>query len=450
MTTRMPTEHSPRPASRPASSGKQSHDAKAPLYRAPEGMCDLLPRDREHIQSVEHAVEKVADLHQCMRIDPSPFEYASLFSSAIGGETVPYLGRGGAKATVPQLDPRVGVMRAVLEHHVTSPMSPLKLWHSGVAAGYPIPQDPSRAAARVRCFEFIGESDPVYDGEGISAALDVARLVKLGEVKLVVNTLGCRVCRGGYQQKLGVYFRSHKAKLCRSCVKGVERSPLALFQCTSPRCVELRAQAPILLDFLCQNCNNHFRAVLELIEENGTVYEPNPYLLGPAPYYNRTVFEVRIASRDLDGKGAPLSSAVVAGGRYDYLAEAIHGKLTPAFGVTVYLERLLELMRTKAQGGPVSRPAVFFIAVGDQARRAGLQLMQDLRAGGIPVAESVGKKSLKAQLRVAEKLQSSVALLFGQREVFEGTVMIRDLKTGAQETVLTTNLVTELKRRVRV
>lgn len=445
----MPTEPSSRPLSRPVSSGKSSHEAKAPLYRVPEGMCDLLPRDREHIQCVEHAVEKVADLHQCMRIDPSPFEYASLFAAATGSDAVPYMSRGGAKATVPQLDPRVGVMRAVLEHHVTSPMSPLKLWHSGVVAGYPIPQDTARIAARVRCFEFIGEGDPVYDGEGISAALDVARLVKLGEVKLVVNTLGCRVCRGGYQQKLATYFRAHKTKLCRSCVKELDRTPLALFHCTSPRCVELRAQAPILLDFLCQNCNNHFRAVLELIEENGTVYEPNPYLLGPAPYYNRTVFEVRIVPRDVGGKEAP-SFAVVAGGRYDYLAEAIHGKLTPAFGVTVYLERFLELMRAKTQGTPVSKPAVFFIAVGDQARRAGLQLMQDLRAGGIPVAESVGKKSLKAQLRVAEKLQSSVALLFGQREVFEGTVMIRDLKTGAQETVLTTNLVTELKRRVRV
>ncbi|MDO8469608.1 MAG: HisS family protein [bacterium] len=446
----------------------------APLYTALPGVRDLLPRDAAWWHAADTAIAAVAELHQCLHIDPPPLEPIEVYEAAFATEEVPYVIRTKSMRLVPQLDPRVAVLRSVLEHHVSGAASPLKLWYASSHIGQSTSDGLPLSATRVRGLEFIGDADPLYDGEAIAAAADIFRSLKVPDLRLVINTIGCRVCRTSYQQRLGAYYRGVRAKLCRNCVGRLDTAPLALLGCVGESCRELREHAPILLDYLCQNCNNHFRSVLEFVEENGILYEPNPYLIGPASYHTRTVFmfvsdlaahtvgppdrtvaragtpSPAMSSRRKDPEPVRDGLPLAAGGRYDYLGEALRMRQIPAVGVTIYLEPLITLLRAENIITPSSaRPAVFFVAIGDQARKSSLRLMQLLRAGGIPVAESVGKKSLLAQLRVAEKLKSTIALLYGQREAFEGTVIMRDLKTSAQETILITNLVSEIKKRFK-
>ena len=441
---------------------------RPPLYTALPGVRDLLPRDAAWWHAADAVIATIAELHQCLHIDPSALEPIEVYEAAFATEEVPYVIRTRNMRLVSQLDPRVAVLRSVLEHHVGSAASPLKLWYASSHIGLPGGRSPS--ATRVRGFELIGDADPLYDGEAIALAADIFRSLKVPNLQLVINTMGCRVCRTSYQQRLGAYYRGARAKLCRDCAGRLDTAPLALLGCAGESCRELREHAPILLDYLCQNCNNHFRSVLESVEENGIFYEPNPYLVGPASYHTRTVFtfvsdaaarSVGPPDRTVVQAGTPSSRRkslksvhdglpLAAGGRYDYLGEALRMRQVPAVGVTIYLEPLIALLEAGDVAAPSSaRPAVFFVAIGDQARKSSLRLMQLLRAGGIPVAESVGKKSLHAQLKVAEKLKSAIAILYGQREAFEGTVIVRDLKTAAQETVLVANLVSEIKKRMK-
>jgi histidyl-tRNA synthetase len=186
-------------------------------------------------------------------------------------------------------------------------------------------------------------------------------------------------------------------------------------------------------------CNNHFKAVLELVEDSNLIYEADPYLVRGLDYYSRTVFEVVPHASSL---------ALGGGGRYDYLAEALGGRFIPGVGVAFGIERIIEAMRLAGIAlHPKTRPKVFFIAVGEQAKKASLRSMGTLRAAGITVVEALGKKSLKAQLKAADRARSELALIVGQREVFEGTVIVRDMNSGAQETIILTNLVDQVKRR---
>jgi histidyl-tRNA synthetase len=205
--------------------------------------------------------------------------------------------------------------------------------------------------------------------------------------------------------------------------------------------VALRTEAPIILDYLCQGCNTHFKSVLELVEENGIAYEPDPFLVRGLDYYNRTVFEVWSPN----GTGA-----LAGGGRYDYLGEILAGRLIPAVGSAIGIERVIAFLKSSMPTPPRKGVShVFFAAVGDQAKKASLKRMEELRRAGVPVVEALGKRSLKGQLKVADRLKVPLAFIFGQKEVFEGSIIMRDMVTGAQETLLLDKFVEVVKKRLR-
>ena len=220
-----------------------------------------------------------------------------------------------------------------------------------------------------------------------------------------------------------------------------DKNPLRLLDCSEEGCLTLRADAPLILDYLCQTCNTHFKAVLELVEDNGIPYEMDPYLVRGLDYYTRTVFELYSTS---------LKSAVGGGGRYDYLAEALSGRSVPAVGVALGMERVIHVLRAEEIVPHLKpRPKIFFAAVGDQAKKASMRLMGDIRMSGVVVVEALSKKSLKSQLKAADKARVPLALILGQQEVFEGTILVRDMQSGAQESILSAKLVDEIKKRLR-
>ncbi|MEK7629834.1 MAG: histidine--tRNA ligase [Patescibacteria group bacterium] len=420
---------------------------KPQLFQSVKGMNDILPKDEKWWQFIFQNGRTVSELHDFHYIETPVLENAALFEHSVGAGTdivekqmYVFKTKGDDRVAL-RPEGTSPVMRSYLEHHLGYFASPLKVYYCEQMFRYERPQAGRERQHHQWGFEILGDSDPIYDGEIILAVLNFLKNLKFKDLNLKINTIGCRVCRPNYREKLKNYYASQKSKLCKDCLRRLDSNPLRLLDCEEPGCVVLKTSAPIILDYLCQNCNNHFKAVLELIEDNKIVYEPDPYLVRGLDYYNRTVFEVYTSSS---------KSALGGGGRYDYLSELISGRAVPGVGAGIGLERLIEAMRTQ-EISPIikSRPKVFFIAVGEQAKRASLRLMNELRSAGVAVQEVLGKKSIKAQLKAADKASAPFVLIFGQKEFFEGTIILRDMNSSAQETIILSNLVQEVKKRLK-
>ena len=370
---------------------------KEQLFRGVKGMSDVLPKDQAWWKAIWQVGQNISELHDFYFIETPVLEPAGLFEAGVGLTTdivekqmYVFKTKGGERVTL-RPEGTAPVMRSYLEHHLGYFSAPLKVYYYGPMFRYERPQAGRERQHHQWGFEIIGDSDPVYDCQMILVTLDFLRALKIKDPVLKINTIGCRVCRPTYKQKLKDYYRSRKDKLCSDCVRRYEKNPLRLLDCKESGCQELRAKAPIILDYLCQNCNSHFRNVLELIEDNSIPYDPDPYLVRGLDYYNRTVFEVFAPGGTLSLGG---------GGRYDYLSELLGGRLMPSVGVALGVERIILAMKEQNLVPNLkSKTKIFFVAVGDQAKKSSLKLIAQLRSAGVAVAENLGKKSLKAQLK---------------------------------------------------
>ncbi|HUC31227.1 MAG TPA: ATP phosphoribosyltransferase regulatory subunit, partial [Candidatus Paceibacterota bacterium] len=245
-----------------------------------------------------------------------------------------------------------------------------------------------------------------------------------------------------YKKQLTNYYKNHESQLCEDCVHRLKNNPLKLLDCKEPGCVALKAKAPNFLDKLCVMCSAHFKSVLEYLDEVAIPYELDHHLVRGLDYYSRTVFEMYA-----EGNEAQIG-ALPAGGRYDYLMETIGGHLTPAVGGACGVERLIAVMRAKeiAVGGK-SGKRVFLAHAGNLAKKKAFAILKDLRGRGFLVAESLSKESLAAQLKVADREGIALALILGQKEIYEDSIIVRDLTNGLQEAVPLDKLVDEIKKR---
>jgi histidyl-tRNA synthetase len=351
---------------------------------------------------------------------------------------------GDVLALRPEYTP--GICRAYLENGMSRLGQPQKLWYLGPVFRHDRPQ-----LGRYRQFTQIGfevlggQNDPIYDAEIIALFWNLLADLKIKNSTLKLNSIGCRVCRPIYKKQLQTYYKAHEKELCADCVRRLKANPLKLLDCKEPECVALKAKAPNFLDKLCSICSAHFKDVLEYLEEIGITYELDHHLVRGLDYYNRTVFEI-VA----DGDEAKLGS-LCGGGRYDYLMEMIGGHLTPALGAAAGADRLIGVMKARdlAVAHTRSEKRVFLVHVGDVAKKKAFSLLQSLRGSGIAVSESLAKESLNAQLRAADKEGLGFALILGQKEIYENSIIIRDLKHGIQESVLQDKLVEEIKKRMK-
>lgn len=434
------------PRGRKKSEDKPS-SKKEQSFQSVRGMSDILPKDQNYWKAIYEAGKNISELHDFYFIETPILEPAALFEAAVGDATdivekqmYVFKTRGGDRVAL-RPEGTAPIMRSYLEHHLGYFSSPLKVYYYGPMFRHEKPQAGRERELHQWGFEVIGDNDPVYDAAVILASFGILQTLKFKDIILKINSIGCRVCRPNYRQKLKDYYRIHKSKLCADCERRYEKNPLRLLDCKEPDCRVLKEKAPIILDYLCSACNTHFRNVLELIEDNGVPYDPDPYLVRGLDYYSRTVFEIFSQSSDF---------ALGGGGRYDYLSEFLGGRPIPSVGVALGLDRIVLAMKNQ-EIVPIfkAKSKIFFAAVGDQAKKSSLRLMNQLRASGIQVSESLGKKSLKSQLKIANKLNAPLVILYGQKEVFEKTIIIRDMKTGAQENVILDKMVEEVKRRLR-
>jgi histidyl-tRNA synthetase len=419
-------------------------------FHAPRGMHDALPVDAPYWEKIETAVKDRAREHSFLRIETPVLEFANLYCKTTGEgsdivEKEMYVLRtkgDDVLALRPEYTP--GICRSYLEHNLSRQGQPQKLFSFGPVFRHDRPQLGRYRQFTQAEFDIIGGlNDPIYDAEIISICIDFLIELKIKNPILKLNSVGCRICRPIYKRQLQNYYKNYEKESCDDCKRRLAANPLRLLDCKNESCEKLKEKAPNFLDKLCVTCSAHFKSVLEYLDEIRIAYVLDNHLVRGLDYYSRTVFEIFA-----DGEEEKLG-ALAAGGRYDYLMETIGGRLTPAIGFGSGAERLIAAM--KAKGIVISRKTqkkVFLAHAGEPAKKKAFSLLRDLREQGIMVVESLSKESLAAQLKIAGKEKIGLALILGQKEIFEKSVIVRDLMAGAQETISFEKLIGEIKKRL--
>jgi len=433
---------------------KSAKTAKLTAIQAPKGMHDILPEDAWYWEKVEQAVKDTASFYGFDRIQTPILENVDLFIRSVGEATdivekeMYVLKTRGGDHLALRPEMTAPVMRAYIERGLSRVSQPLKVYYFGPAFRHENPQAGRYREFYQMGFETIGgESDPIYDAEVIVAGSRFLESLKIKNLAIQVNSIGCKVCRPNYRKKLQEFYRKETAVakktkvVCKDCERRLETNPLRLLDCKNDLCVSLKAQAPSILDNLCFACRQHLKGVLEYLDEVNLPYSLNPYLVRGLDYYSRTVFEIFSDQSDL---------ALMGGGRYDYLGEVLSGKPIPAVGVAAGIERIIEVVKTNNLL-PSRKPTdkVFVIHVGDLAKKKAFALIEQFRRENIRVSAALGKDSLQAQLKAADKEAAPLSVIIGQKEVYEESVIIRDMKTGSQETVPLKKINDTLKEKLK-
>ena len=418
--------------------------------QAPTGMHDILPDSQPFFHKVYAVASSVAQFYGFKKIDTPVVEDAELFSKGIGlgtdiveKEMYSFRSKGGDfLALRPEFT--AGIVRAYIEHGMVNLPQPQKLYSYGPLFRMERPQ-----AGRFRQFhqvdlEVFGEQDSVIDAQIIQIFYNILKELKFKNLIIEINSIGDSQCRPYYKKLLVNYFRSRESSLCADCRRRLRYNPLRILDCKEEKCQPVKAQAPQLVDHLCDPCKTHFKEVLEFLDEVEMPYRLNPYLVRGLDYYTKTVFEIYEDTEEGQRLGA-----LVGGGRFDTLVKMLGGRDTPACGAAAGVERIVitlkERMKQEPAGGSAPQK-VFLAQLSDLAKRKSLKLFEEFRKAKIQIAESFGKDSLKTQLRLADKMGANYALILGQKEALEESIIIRDMRTGRQQTVKLDKVVREMEK----
>ena len=408
------------------------------------GFKDILPGEVEKWQFLEAEARRIFGLFGFSELRIPILERTELFARSIG-ETSDIVGkemytfpdRDGDSLTL-RPEATSSIMRAYLEHnlHVKEPVS--KFYFIGPMFRYERPQK-----GRYRQFhqidaEILGVREAQADAEILVLLMRYVAVVGLKKVSLQINSLGCSACRLPYKGAIQKFLGAKREELCEDCQRRLETNPLRVFDCKNEECQAQLAEAPVVLDFLCPDCRGHFDRVKDLLDGLNLPYAVNPRMVRGLDYYTRTAFEV--VTGELGAQ-----NAVCGGGRYDGLAEEIGGPSIPAIGFAIGMERLVMLL---AEERNYSRhPHVFLAALGEGAQRRAFALVQELRDRGIWAETEYEGKSLKSQMRRADKVESPFVIILGEEELRKGYVILRDMATKAQEEIPFSEIMERLKNK---
>ena len=404
------------------------------LTNAPRGTKDILPDAVGAWTYVENVIRDICARYGYHEIRTPIFEHTELFQRGIGDgtdvvdkEMYTFTDRGDRSLTL-RPENTASAVRAYLQNKLYADGGLQKLFYVGSMFRYDRPQ-----AGRMREFhqfgvEAIGGESPAVDAEAILLAYDFLTALGLKGLTLKLNSVGCPTCRPVYRERLQAYFKEHLSTLCDDCQSRYTERPMRILDCKVDADKPFMVGAPAITDCLCAECAEHFLAVQSHLTNAGVTYELDTRLVRGLDYYTRTAFE--IAYPPLGAQ-----SAVAGGGRYDGLVEELGGNPTPAVGFAAGLERVL-LALEQQNLLPESPPAadVFFIVLGDAAATAAFPLLHDLRQGGVRALMDYGGRSMKAQMKQANKSGARYAVILGEDELAQGTAVVRDMVQSTQET----------------
>ena len=406
----------------------------AEQYKALQGFKDILPDEQPYWRLIEETAVKVAELYGYRRIETPTVEETSLFSRTTGEgtdivdkEMYSFNDRPDkeGRSTSISLRPEgtAGTVRAYLEHGMFQLAQPVKLYY----LREPMFRHDKPQAGRVRehhqfgC-EALGESDPAVDAEMIGLLFQFDTSMGLRNLHVSLNSIGDRNCRPQYLERLKEYYLPLLDTCCHDCQVRFYKNPLRLLDCKEPQDQAKIANAPRIVDYLCEPCREHFTAVKRYLDFYEVPYQLAPLLVRGLDYYTRTVFEVVSTAN---------KQALNSGGRYDGLAEILGGKPTPGIGFATSFERIfLELKYQKIVLPPEARPCAYVVYFGKSAemKDAAVQIVAELRHAGIKTEMGYGDRSAKSQMKQANTSGSAYAVLVGEDEMAGGYATVQDLR----------------------
>ncbi len=399
-----------------------------------KGTFDIMPEEIPTWRFIEETARRVATRYGFDEIRTPTFEATELFRRGVGDTTdvvqkemYTFLDRGDEGRSI-TLRPEgtASIARAIIEHGRTSDAMPLKLFYLISCFRCEAPQ-----AGRSREFyqfgtELYGTETPAADATSIAVADAFLRELGLSQIKLHINSIGCPSCRPNYRAALVEYFSAHEAELCDTCRARLKTNPLRILDCKSPICRGIAEGAPRTLDHLCPDCKSHHDGLTAALDALGIAYEVDTAIVRGLDYYTRTVFEF-IA----EGIGA--QSTVCGGGRYDGLTEQIGGPRLPGIGFAMGITRLIMAMEAAGIVVPGKQPPKLYIAaLGAAAQLKSLCMAEELRNKGLYVECDLVGRSLKAQMKYANKIGADYTLILGDNEIETGRAMLRSMKDSTQ------------------
>lgn len=404
----------------------------AKLIQRPKGTQDVIPSTAYKWHTVEQVVSDAAMRFGFKEIRTPVFEDTGLYVRSVGDtsdvvtkEMYTVSSKGDTTFTL-RPEGTAGVVRAMLENGVMNEGFPQKVYYVMACYRHEKPQ-----AGRLREFhqfgcEMFGTASPYADAEMILLAKSVLDDCGLKNIELNLNSIGCPKCRAEYHKALKEYFQNNKAELCDTCLERLDKNPMRILDCKSSICSKIAEGAPKILDFLCEDCSNHFESLKKILTSYGVEFKVNPKIVRGLDYYTRTVFE--FVSTDIGAQGT-----VCGGGRYDGLVSELGGQPTPALGFGMGLERLILTM--EKQGVEFLKPRtcdIYFVSMGENAQAKCATLAAALRAEGYSAEFDLVGRGLKPQMRYADKIGAKFVCVLGDNELETGEIKLKNMATGEQ------------------
>ena len=403
----------------------------AVITQAPRGTEDVLPEEAVQWQVIEAVMRSEASLHGFGEVRTPVFEHTELFQRGVGDTTdivqkemYTFLDKGGRSVTL-RPEGTAGAARAMLEHGVYNNGLPVKFYYFTSCYRYEKAQK-----GRLREFhqfgaEMYGSADPLADAEVILLGSSIFERFGLKDVRLEINSIGCPECRAKYLEALRAYFEDRKGELCETCLGRLERNPMRILDCKSPVCSAIAQGAPRMLDYLCDECREHFEKVKSYLDALMIDYVVNPHIVRGLDYYTKTVFEFVSHNDKTDGL------VCGGGGRYDGLIEELGGQHTPSLGFAMGLERLLSVIEAQGIELPGDQKCDIYIgSIGDAASLVAAKLCTDLRSDGVSAQFDVAGRSVKAQMKYADKLGARFTCVIGDDDIAKGEVLVKNMENG--------------------
>lgn len=405
------------------------------MINIPKGTKDVLPAQSYKWQFVEDCARRVARQFNIKEVRTPVFEHTELFARGVGDTTdivnkemYTFVDKGGRSVTL-KPEGTAGVARMFIENGLASSPLPMKSFYITPCYRYERPQ-----AGRLREFhqfgvEVYGSPAPAADAEVIFAASSFLKELGINDTRLELNSIGCKTCRASYNAALKEYFRPHIGEMCATCRERFDKNPLRMLDCKEDGCKKIAAGAPKILDYLCPDCASHFESVKNLLAAQGIEFVVNPNIVRGLDYYTRTVFE--FVSTSIGAQGT-----VCAGGRYDGLIAELGGPQTPAVGFAAGLERLILLMENTSVPFPAAPvPDIYIAGMDDESRAKAFALAGQLRSQDVSAECDLMERSVKAQLKYADKLGATYVAVIGENELKEGAVNVKKMADGSSQNV---------------
>lgn len=402
------------------------------ITKAIKGTKDILPKDVHKNQYIEATALDIASKFGYKEIRTPVFEHTELFQRGVGDTTdvvqkemYTFDDKGGRSITL-RPEGTAGAVRSYLENGLCNEALPQKVCYLISCYRYEKPQ-----AGRLREFhqfgvECFGSASPLADAEIIALAKSLFDTLGVKDLSLEINSIGCPTCRAEYHKALKKYFSSRKDELCDTCKSRLDRNPMRILDCKSPICHEIAEGAPVVIDYLCDECKEHFENVQKYLKAQNIEYTINPQIVRGLDYYTKTVFE--FVSNSIGAQGT-----VCGGGRYDGLVEELGGQHTPSLGFAMGIERLMLLMEAQGCEFPeAEKPDLFIVALGEKATLKAVEIAKDMREEGFSALLDLNQRSVRAQMKYADKLGAKFNVVIGDNEVEAKTAKLKNMQTGEE------------------